>query len=758
MNDSSDVSTLIAGLASESESSRKYSVFKLQSLLGDPSFADAFMRDNGLAALRPVVIDTTGNTQAYALGSLTKLLELDMGWDAVDLWVVEKVSLAAVPDGDAQGHPLTPCQCVTLAVSHPLVNIVRNALTLLVYVVSHPAADDDEGETARFGFRAIKPVLEHHPPFLESLVSRLSASDHLLVANALRLINALMRDAVLNGGDLEWPKFIKRLQDLGVIGGVGMLMRGDAATDAGSPLAVAILEFQGLTKMLLRKWKEVRVNVDIYEHKKALKTMHLLSKPEPYHPPPAPETNGEHVGASRSRRHHPEKWRRLGFETESPASEFDETGYLGMMDLVDFARRNEDTYQKTLMEQAVHPWRQRCPLARASLSVTLILYEHFEIDESTADFERGALRASLHARVREAHATGALDRLYSPLLLQWGRLHTAALNAFLRLWKAAGAEAEDLFKIEEAVRIVVERVVGAANRKTEVARVEDELRAVRLDTARAWQMLGLDDVYEDAWGPHLAPVRDQLYRESLLFLKEQRIRCLLAGAWFPAASTPAADAADASPPPTAATTSWRFVRLGPERRWLHLREYPAPTPVDPPLADLAPAIDLLVVTSVDSNVTTGAPPPPSPPPPPGSTDTLTDAGASGTLTTTTITLYGMVAAATAPAAASDAGSAPEPPPPPPPDDEQVLLELRLPTSPLASEWLDGLLMLLRQEPITKDTARLVDMAVDWGVRLRLLNLRWEDVDWEGVEGTAAATREVPSREGLDADYWYAMPG
>jgi engulfment/cell motility protein 1 len=91
MDDSPDVATLIAGLVADSESARKYAVFKLQALLSDPSFADAFIQADGLPALRRCMLDTAGNTQAYALGSLDALLELDMGWDFVDGVVIEKV-------------------------------------------------------------------------------------------------------------------------------------------------------------------------------------------------------------------------------------------------------------------------------------------------------------------------------------------------------------------------------------------------------------------------------------------------------------------------------------------------------------------------------------------------------------------------------------------------------------------------------------------------------------------------------------------
>ena len=86
-----DVETLVTGLVSDSESARKYAVFRLQGLLSDPSFADAFIQGDGLLALRQAVMETNGNTQAYALGSLDKLLELDMGWEGVDVLVIEKV-------------------------------------------------------------------------------------------------------------------------------------------------------------------------------------------------------------------------------------------------------------------------------------------------------------------------------------------------------------------------------------------------------------------------------------------------------------------------------------------------------------------------------------------------------------------------------------------------------------------------------------------------------------------------------------------
>lgn len=107
-------------------------------------------------------------------------------------------------------------------------------------------------------------------------------------------------------------------------------MQSSALQDLAHPL----LEFQALTKVLLRKWREVKVDIEKKEHRMTLKGLYLASAPNRSSDP------------SKSKRHHPEKWRRLGFETESPAWEFNGVGYLGMMDLTDFVRKHEDTFQK----------------------------------------------------------------------------------------------------------------------------------------------------------------------------------------------------------------------------------------------------------------------------------------------------------------------------------------------------------------------------------------------------------------------------
>ena len=82
--------------------------------------------------------------------------------------------------------------------------------------------------------------------------------------------------------------------------------------------------------------------------------------------------------------------------------------------------------------------------------------------------------------------------------------------------------------------------------------------------------------------------------------------------------------------------------------------------------------------------------------------------------------------------------------------ESVLLTLHPLSHSVASEWLDGLLMLLNQQPITAETSKLINMVSSYGLKIRLLNVRFDEKDMLGE------APEIPSRDGLDEDYYYDL--
>ncbi|KAL8663769.1 MAG: hypothetical protein Q9202_003583 [Teloschistes flavicans] len=716
--DRSDVSGLVKSLTSEEDGVRKMAVFKLQSNIGDPSFADIFLSQGGLTKLRYLVLNATGNTLAYSLTSFSRLLEVDKGWDHINQEVVERV--------------------VELVVTHPLVNILRGAMAILGAIVAHqrsPTSTSSQSEA--FGFRALKPAIAIHPQFLEMLVSRLSSADHALCANALQLINGLMRDAISNEGEAEWPKFVARLQDLGVISGVYTLMQSTAVQDLAHPL----LEFQGLTKTLLRKYRDVPIDLHRPEHRRALKGVHLASNPD---------RPSDSLEDGKDKKHNPEKWRRLGFETENPGFEFEEAGYLGMMDLVDYVRKQELSFQKTLLEQSTLAPRTRCPIARASLAVTVMLYDLFEAERSDLDDAKSYLALD---------SKSSYDRIFKPLILQWSRIHLAGLQAFFRLWKATGAERDEFSKLVDLVRILLETVVGGAKREKSVEDVEFEIRDFDYERLRQVQMELFQMTYEDIWGHHLRQVRDETCHEAVQFMKEQRIRCLLAGAWFSNHSAWKSEAGQQDSRISRAP-SYRYVKLSHNRRYLHYADFDIKGDQDLELDSLPEKLDLAIVSSVASNVSTKTP-------------TSAHSHSSNTTlkklpqsSTTQITIHGYLPDSATPPDTSH--SAPQRVRSDSKSTERSntrsaishynkieipLLILHPATHSLASEWLDGLLMLLAQRPLTSETRKLTSLVAEYGLKIRLMNV---NLDQGGPDEDNWP--DVPSREGLDEDYYYDMGG
>lgn len=278
----------------------------------------------------------------------------------------------------------------------------------------------------------------------------------------------------------------------------------------------------------------------------------------------------------------------------------------------------------------------------------------------------------------------------------------------------------------------------------------------------------------------ISQVRDELNHEALQFVKEQRIRCLLAGSWFPHTL----GYRDESGPVTKNTlnrmvpSSWRYVRLSHNRRYLHYADFENKLEQDPRLDQLQNqskpllygpslvsaelinplSVDLTIVSSVVSNVSASTPSTAS------SASTLRTLPAS---TSTKITIFGYPnekshgsgtsssqhpstshssrsnPSSTKDGAIKDIASAAS-------TKESVLLTLHPQSHTLASEWLDGLLMLLNQQPITADTNKLVQLVGGYGLKIRLLNVRFEELD--------SGEPELPTREGLDEDYWYDIGG
>ncbi|KAB8356687.1 hypothetical protein FH972_024263 [Carpinus fangiana] len=711
---------LVAQLDQHNENVQRLAAFKLQDQMGDPSFADQFAADGGMPKLQALMLKGKGNTLAYILASFSNLLALDQGWD----WV----------------SPDLTDRLVELVLS-PSVNVQRASMRVLVHIVNRPR--DSPQSTNNYSI--LQAAIQQRPAFYDTLVNTLSSSDHGVCAITISLINALTRDALASPQEDHWAKFAERLQGLGLLKSVYTLMQSATLIDLNGPL----LEYQYLHKILLRKWRDVPFDLSRQDHRRALKTINAASKAR------------DELSADESTRVEPSRWKRLGFSAETPEAAFAETGYLGMSDLLDYVRSDEDAFQRLMLEQSKKPEQKRCPIAEASLAITSILYAHFEANEANE-----------------------YEQTVRPHLLQWPRLHAAGIQAFFRLWASTGAEADDFVKIQELVRVLVEQVVSLAPRTSPIEKLEERMATYSVQQLRELQMGLLEMTHDEALGHHIREIREDLRQEATQFMREQRTRCLLRGAWFPNTHHAATAAG--------AVSSWRFARLSHNRRHLHYDDFPTrASDRAPALDELDLRLDLSLVSQVVSNIprrpasatsttthTPDAPPPlheivihgylpPStttspiipqkatfPPPAPAPTGKLPALPAPGHARTLSAR-SGLRAAQqqSALATARAAGG-----------KEVPLLTLHATSDAQSSEWFDGLLLLLNQTPVTQGTDKMVQFIADYGLKMRLLNVRFEEALGliGGGGGGGGADRsgrygrkvDMPDREGVDDEFYY----
>lgn len=712
-----DVSGILSGLQSDQAQARKLAAYNLQSALNkDDSFAESFAKAGGLPILRRTILDERGNTLAYALGSFNQFLQLGLGWGQIEKSIV---SLA-----------------IDLVVSRAVINVLRNALLLLVLVVTRAPSREPLDLSAAmppsshdYDYATLTAALEDHPDFIGCLVDKFSSADHELCENALRLVNALLADAIATGRENEWPAFSTRLRDEGILGEIETIMRGNVAGDLVEHVSV----FQDMYASLMTRWKALAVNMDIAEHRKALLSVQQASIPQ--------NTASNRASAMLSGNTvitgDDTIWRRIGFSTEEPTQDFKNVGLLGLLDLVQYVHANPASFQFALSAQNELPGARRCPVAQASLFVTGLLYDHFSIET----FAAGSV-VSDQVQDREV-----LRSRLRPAMLRWNTLHAAATSLFQSLWSEAEAELDEFDKIQEIVELHVSTVLNNTARNDDMSAIGHEIQNATLPTLRAKQSAHHDDSFNQTWGDDLEYVhwwfesgltltigsrlQAKCHDEALQIMQDQRIGCLSAGAWFPvvkmsATEDPSNTSNDAMQANTRCTvSSWRYLKLSAGRRHLHHALHTKRLNRDPELSEMPKRIDVQKIRSIVSSVSKAS----------FDTGASTDGNAHAFVEDTTLTqlrIVGIAKGATS-------------------NQESDLLELYTPDQNQASEWIDGLLMLLNQQPITAQTHDLIRLVQDTSVKARLASLTLADQ----AERERRGKISVPTRIGINHDFWYA---
>lgn len=529
----------------------RLTVFSLQKSIKEEQFVNEFLNHDGLPHLLDVIHSASGNTLAYASTSLQNLMEFDHGWATLD----DDFILRVVRILSSSSQPINVCRPAT-AILKKLVEADPMAAPGSLVGSSRNPPSVPEGSVYRYGFGVVFEQMRKEKSFLETVVNRLGSADTAMTQHSMMLINSLLSHA----SDARWDEFISELDRLNVRKAVVRLMSLHELED----LISSILDFQANIVRVTYRKKTTPVDPEQdLSHAQILQEIWDASKLEVEEV----DEDGE-----------PIQWRRLGFETEDLAYEFRESGFLGLECLRKFVGDGQE-FSILMLEQQSHPLEKRCQIARASNEVVELLSEHWVL-----------------------YAPGySTSTTFQPFFLDFQRAHALATNFFIRMWGDSGAETDDFGRVAALVRSQIKLALRSENVRQwhEVeADFQCEYQKVR---DRQMQELELEDDLLSK-----VPVRNlraKLYKESYEFVRQQRIQCLLQGAWFVNA-VPAGTPRDSMRRPA---RPWRFLRLDNALKYLHYVDSAVKFPVRAGLEDLPERIDVSMISEVATGTSTFPP-------------------------------------------------------------------------------------------------------------------------------------------------------
>ncbi|KAG6832265.1 hypothetical protein H0H87_002161 [Tephrocybe sp. NHM501043] len=538
-------------LSQKNEKNLRFTLFSLQKFIREEQFAQEFINYNGLRELVSVIYDSNGNTLAYALSAMQNLMELDYGWATLDdEFIFQVVQILSSPTS-----LINVCRPATAILKKLVEADPINAPGSLLAGPSRSPSTAQPGSVYRYGFQVVFEQMRKQERLLETVVSRLGSADTAMAQYSMMLINSLLTHA----SDARWEEFIAELERLNVRRAVVRLMSLHIMED----LTSCILDFQANIVRVTYRKKTTLVEPEAEpSHAAALDYIWASSNL-------VEEKNEQGVV----------KWRQLGFETEDMVQEFSEVGVLGLDCLKKFVENDPD-FSKLVLEQLSRSPERRCSIAKASNEVVELLSEHWAI------FAPGY----------------STSTSFQPFFLDFYKVHSLATHFFLRMWTESGAAREDFTRVAALVRSQVKVALRSENvrswHEVEHDFNEREYRAVR---DRQMKELELEDDLLSK-----VPVRNlgaKLYKESYEFVRQQRIQCLLQGAWF----VNALPQSSPREPVRRSGRPWRFMRLDTGQKYLHYVDSAVKFPVRSGLEDLPERIDVSMISEIATG--TCAPPP-----------------------------------------------------------------------------------------------------------------------------------------------------
>ncbi|ORY93812.1 ELMO/CED-12 family-domain-containing protein [Syncephalastrum racemosum] len=359
-----------------------------------------------------------------------------------------------------------------ITATQTLVTICRPGTAILNQIVSNEA----------FGYATLHDVLQREPELLAILTQRLQSSDYTLCLNSLSLLTAMLKMVT----DDHRSELLEGLEKAATRKGVLRLMNDHPSEE----LKEHLLEFQSALMINVQRRRKTQISVHNPRHAQMLEDIWNAAL-----------VADVHVSGAR-------KWKKLGFATEVPHREFGRTGVFGLERMHAFATQQQDLFAEIILEQIHRPEPKRCPIAKASIEVTELLCSYWNIN------------------------SGYSSAVFEPLLLNFDHIQSTTLQCFCRLFHDMEASTSDFSKVSALVRSQLRATLKSEG-------VKDIFEFDRVMLGTPYHVIRDRRLKELEWADDLLGreairnLRTRLNKQSYEFIKRQRINCLLRGAWFP---------------------------------------------------------------------------------------------------------------------------------------------------------------------------------------------------------------------------------
>ncbi|CAE6428889.1 unnamed protein product [Rhizoctonia solani] len=553
-----EATEILDRLHAADKESVKHALFSLQKYIREHEFTQEFLKRDGLRELLGTIESNSGNTLAYALTSMQNLMERDYGWDNLQPSFVLRI----VNTISNSNNPINVIRPATSILKRLVEADPRFGLDTGVMPSSSATApgtglspSPPPGSVYRYGFDVVWEQLQQSPNTLPVIVSRLNMAESGMALGGMMLINSLLS----NASDVHASELIDELERLNIRNVVRRLMASHASADLSS----SILDFQAHLMRITYLRKTTPVDVEQPAVQAVLTYVWMAARLGSTGRPDKLVFEGE-------------QWSLLGCSTGNMRSDFAQVGILGLDCLRTFVQADPDHFAKVILEQVSRPPSRRCPIIQASNEVVEILTEHWAI------FGPGY----------------STSTSFLPFFLAFHRVHTIALQLFLRLWSESSAGADDFARVAALVQSQIKFALREESTRSwhemESEFVNSEYRDIRERQMKELELT--DDLLNK---PPVRNLRAKLYKESYAFVRQQRIQCLMQGAWFvngvPASSPSARESYSA---PTRPQRPWRFMRLDKTMRFIYYLDSTMKIPMRGGIEDLPERIEVASIAEV----------------------------------------------------------------------------------------------------------------------------------------------------------------